>query len=220
MAKWQPDTHYIASIYPGDLDAIALNHGPSPDRTKGRRTIYRLTPVPRAEARTKPCVIQVADAFEDVIDLFGGPKAKQPKPIDSAETVRNLLQYWTGNMVGVPSGASPGIIEIANTFPTKAEFERMFEMQTLYFEWGYQRGEQLHRENNWKEITGAMKLGALWLRREPIWANPAQVSEMVACPLCKGMIDPTASVCIHCSRTIRALPKELAALNQEEARVA
>ncbi len=218
MAKWAADTRYIASIYPGDLEAVAYNHGPSPDRTKGRRTVYRLTPVPRETARTRPCVIEVADGFEDVLNPMGGSFGNkyQPKPVDADETVRCLLQHWTGNMVGVPAGASPGIILIANTFPTKAEMERMFEMQTLYFEWGYQEGERLHRENSWKEITAAMKIGAAWLGKDTIWSNPARVSEMVNCPACGEEIQPKVAVCKHCRTRLRALPKEIAILNQTE----
>jgi len=217
MAKWVADTRYIASIYPGELDSIALNHGPSPNRSKGRRTVYKLTPVPKETMRTKPCVIEVVDGFEDVINLMGIQQGdpKMPKPVDSKETVENLLRYWTGNMVGVPTGAAPGIIEIVNTIPSIAEMKRMVEMQTLYFEWGFQNGERLHRENNWKEITGAMKLGAEWLGRDVIWANPAQVSEMVKCPACEQLIAPRVAICHHCGTKLRALPKELAALNRQ-----
>ncbi len=217
MAKWAADTRYIASIYPGELETIAYNHGPAPDRTKGRRTVYKLRPVPREEARTRPCIIEVSDAFEDVLNPMGGGMGEKWtfKPVDADETVNCLLRHWTGNMVGVPAGAIPGIIQIANTIPTKAEHERMMEAQTAYFEWGFQEGERLHRENNWKEITGAMKIGASWLGKDVIWANPAKVSEMVNCPACGGMIQPKVSICLHCGTKLRALPRELAALNNQ-----
>ncbi len=215
MARWAPDTKYIASIYPGELDAIALNHGPSPSKREGRRTVYKLKPVPREEARTKPCIIQVVDGFEDVINMMGNGEKTMPKPVDANETVRCLLQYWTGNMVGVPTGATPGIIEIANTFPTKAEFERLFELQTLYGEFLFQEGERLNRENNWKEITGAMKVMAMWLGKDTVWSNPTRVAEMVNCPACGGLIQPRVSICLHCGTKLRALPRELAALNNQ-----
>jgi hypothetical protein len=218
MAKWTPDIKFIASIYPGELDSVPLNHGPSPQPRTPRRTVYKLTPVPRDKARTNPCVIEVRDGFEDVIDLMGAQTGRKtmPKPVDSAETVACLLKYWTGSMVGVPPGATPGIIEIANTVPTQAEFRQMFEIQTAYFEFLFQTGERLNRENNWKEITGAMRIGAEWLGRDSDWSNPARVTEMVACPACGELIMPKMAVCKHCHTRLRALPKEIAAFNQQD----
>jgi formylmethanofuran dehydrogenase subunit E len=93
----------------------------------------------------------------------------------------------------------------------------MFEMQTQYAEWNFQRGEQLHRENNWKEITGAMRIMAEWLGRDTIWANPAKVSDMVNCPACGELIMPKVTVCKHCRTVLRAMPKDLALLNRVSA---
>ncbi len=218
MAKWTPDVKFIASIYPGELDTVALNHGPSPSPKTPRRTVYKLTPVPRDQARTKPCVIEVRDGFEDVLDLMGIQSGNKymSKPVDSAETVGCLLKYWTGNMVGVPPGASPGIIEISNTLPTQAEFREMFERQTQYAEFLFQEGERLNRENNWKEITGAMKVMARWIGRETIWATPEQANKMENCPACGELIPPKVAICKHCHTKLRALPKEIAVFNQAE----
>jgi hypothetical protein len=159
------------------------------------------------------------DGFEDVIDMgslsIHNSKARQPKPVDARETVENLLRIWTGNMVGVPPGASPGVIEIANTFPTKTESEEMIERQTLYAEFLFTEGERLDREKNWKEITGAMKIMAKWLGKQTLWSEPGRVSDMVPCPACGGQILPRIPKCIHCGTQLRPFPKDLAALNNQ-----
>ena len=216
MARYTAEVKRIASIYPGELPPIALNHGQFQDRKKGRRTIYELTPVPRDKARTKPCVIEVYDSFEDVLDVMAGERnAKMPKGVACEDIVADLLRQWTGNMVEVPAGASPGIIEIANTFPTQAEFNRMFEMQTAYANYLYAKASDLNRTGNFKEITGAMRVMAEWLGKSADWIDPSQVIEKTNCPACGGEIMPKVSICRHCGTKLRALPRELAILNNE-----
>ena len=215
--RWTKEVKYIASIYPGVLEPIRLNHGPSPDPAKGGRlTTYQLTPVPKGKPA---CVIEIADGFENILDVFavGSGTRNNPvtfKPVDPEETVKVLLGLWTGNMVGVPPGASPGIMEIIGTVPQRSEMEQMRRQQTLYGEFLYADGSRLHREGNWKEITGAMRVMAEWLGRgSDIWVNPAKANEMIDCPECGGIIAPNANVCIHCKTRFRPISAELAQFN-------
>jgi hypothetical protein len=214
VAKYTADVRYIASIWPGKLEPVTLYHGPSPDVHSRRATQYKLTPVTRTG---RPCVIEVADAFENVFNPMAAGNSsadrQASKPVDSQETVDNLLRIWAGGIIGVPPGAAPGIIQIIGTVPQRAELDRMREQQTIFAEWGFQQGELHHRQNQWKEITQTMRDMAIWLEKDVLWANPAAASELVNCVACGELVKPQAAVCRHCGMRLKALPPEIEALN-------
>lgn len=215
MAKYTAEVRYIASIWPGKLEPITLYHGPSPVVSSKRSTQYKLQPVARG---LKPFVLEVADGFENVFDpMTIGSNSSQrmrSKPVDGAETVNVLIKHWAGNIVDMPPGGGMGIREIIGTVPQKQELEQMREELTVFCEYKFQQGEQHHRQNQWKEITQTMRDCASWLEKDTIWANPASASELINCVACGELVKPRASVCKHCGYQLRALPPEIAALNQ------
>lgn len=222
MAKYIADSLYIASIYPGELEPVRRNYGPSRQSTgKGaeRSTCFRLTPIVRG---SKPgyCIIEVTDSFEDVIDLsqiqnstagsVHKPKALKPVPVETI--VADVLAIWTGGLFNVPQGAKPGIMQIAGTVPTQNELREMTLTQTLYFEYLFAEGERLDQQKDWKDITGVMRLAAEWLGHRRAWSHRAIAADSSPCPICTAMVPNAAYVCPSCGKVIRALPAELAAL--------
>ena len=232
MARYVAETRFIASIYPGVLPVVRRHYGPSRESgTVGsqRQTVFQLQPVKRGE---KPFVMPVYDSFEDVLDVMamsgsrGNPqKPRMPKPVPVEEIVRDVLNEWTGSLFNVPNGAKPGIMEISplpadmrawekeGKLPTVSldEQRQMLEMQAPYFEYLFQEGEKLHKQNNWKEITDTMRLAAEWLgpdfHRE--WSHHAIAREAGPCPWCSTIISNTAIVCSHCGRQVRDTPSHL-----------
>ena len=215
MAKYSAESTFIASIYPGELDAISLNHGPKPEVNSPRRTTYKLKPVKRGE---KPYVIEVSDAFENILDptksAAQGRKFWSSAIVPYREICDNLISVWAGNMVGVPTGAGFGIMEVPNTLPTQAQLRQMMDRQTAFAEWAFQEGEKCNRENNWKDIRDCWRVMAIWLGKKALWANPESASTLVNCPACRTLIDPEAAVCATCGTVVRALPESIAHLNQ------
>lgn len=215
MAKYTAEVRYIASIWPGKLERVTLYHGPSPNVHSKRATGYELQPVPRGG---KAFVLEVADGFENVFDptAIGNKSSdrRRSSPIDSAETVRVLVNHWGGNIVDMPPGGGLGIREIIGTIPQKQELEQMRSELTLFAEFQFQKGELHHRQNQWKEITQTMRDCANWLEKDVLWANPASASELINCVACGELVKPKAAVCKHCGYQLRALPPEIAALNQ------
>src|SRR5271170_1378595 len=62
MAKYQADTIVIASVWPGNLEAKILYHGPDPDPHSGRATKYWIEPVERG-SRPPYKLLEVFDSF-------------------------------------------------------------------------------------------------------------------------------------------------------------
>jgi hypothetical protein len=210
MARYEADCCFIASIYPGKLEPIRRHYGPSRE-SQGikaiRSTLFELKPVPRGG---EPFVFPVWDSFQNIVVV--GQKERQPKPVPVQEIVDDVLARWTGGLHNVPTGAKPGIIQIAGSKPTRAEHEEMKQVQTIYFEFHFNKGEELHRQNKWDDITEVMRLGANWLGRDALWANPAIAMESGPCPLCTRIIPNAAIFCPECKQQIKAMPAELAAM--------
>jgi hypothetical protein len=111
------------------------------------------------------------------------------------------------------------VMEIANTFPTEAEFQQMFQMQTLYFEYWFQQGEAVSKSDptalkNHTQITPLMKLAAEWLGEKRNWSNPEILRDAAPCPMCQTLVSSLAYFCPNCSRQIRELPPELARIGE------
>src|SRR5579859_5324432 len=68
MAKYIAESKWIYSIWPGKLEPIKLYHGPDPNPLSGRCTTYWIPPVPPRGPASKPKGIEVADAFENVLN--------------------------------------------------------------------------------------------------------------------------------------------------------
>ncbi|MEY4299378.1 MAG: hypothetical protein RIR25_614 [Verrucomicrobiota bacterium] len=229
MPRYIADVKYIASIYPGPLEAVRRNYGPSRESNGPkvqRSTVFRLEPVPR---EGKPHVIEVVDSFEDVLDIVGssaeqkrGERPRMIKPVPVESIVADLLNVWTGGLYNVPQGATPGIMEIQplqselrqgkTPVPSLSELRQMTEMQTLYFEFLFSEGERYHKQSDWNNITGAMRLAAEWLGYSRVWSNRAIARDSTPCPFCTTMISSSALVCPQCTRVVRAIPPGLAAL--------
>lgn len=230
MARYTPDKAYIASIYPGKLEPIRRNYGPSLHSSgKGaeRSSLFDLKPVKRGE---KPYILELTDCFEEVIDLNAirgaqdgrVARATAPKPVPVEQIREDLLRVWTGGLFAagdtpIPAEAKPGIIGIVGTVPTQAELNQLKTQQTLYFEILFTVGERLHKQSNWKEITDTMRLAADWLGYDREWSNRAIARNSAPCPFCQTIIPETALVCAHCGKTVRAIPKDLAELQSASA---
>lgn len=214
MHKTIAERRYICSIWPGKLEPVSVAVGSDPSTAKGRRTMYELEPVKRGK---KPYVIEVRDMFEDVPNVNLGDGSKllfSSKPVDCGEIVNNCLNIWTRNIFGIPEGAGMGISEITNTAPTSTELDRLKVQLTSLMEWLFQEGERLDSEKKWKVITEPMRLSAEWLGRPRRWANPGETAQSSPCPFCQSIIPDAALVCNVCSRQVRVIPPELAALNK------
>lgn len=214
MAKFEADLKYVASIWPGQMPDIALNHGPSPHVNSPRRTVYKLKPVPR---NRPPYSIEIHDSYENVLDLMGGVNVgskwqSRIVPVDTI--VRQLLKEWAGGLPGVPPGAAPGIIEVVNRAPSTRELDQMREQQTIYAEFMWAAGREHYQHDDWKGITEHMRLMALWLGKHDEWADPAMAKNLVSCPHCFENIHPEATVCKHCGKVVRPMSPEMALLNQ------
>lgn len=220
MARYQAESVFIASIYPGKLEPIRRNYGPSRESVgpgSRRSTLFDLEPVARS---AKPFLLEVIDSFQDIQNWISGRKEVISKPVTCQEIADDLLGRWTGGLFNVPGGAKPGIIQIAGTQPTAAELKEMRMVQTAYFEYLFNEGQKLDTKKDWSNITEPMKLGADWLGRNVTWANPAIAMEYGPCPLCATQIPNWVSVCSGCGKTVRAMPAEIAALNKTEAAAA
>lgn len=213
MAKYSADTRYIASIYPGKLTPVGLPFGAHPSPKSGRFTIYCIDPVERG-SRPGFKVIEVTDMFQNVLDVAekgASGKAKWlSNPVDVDSIVQNLLRVWNGNMANMPQGGGLGIRQISNSVPTQQDLREMKEELTTCYEFLFQEGERLHRESDWKSITGEMRNAAAWLNRDRTWSKPSMASETKMCPACVQVIPATAAVCFHCGSQIAALPEGIA----------
>jgi hypothetical protein len=161
-------------------------------------------------------LIEVSDSFENVPDYRSADDGKpewSSKPVPCEDIVQDLLRFWAGNMVGIPAGASPGIIAIAEELPSEEELTRMLIMQTAFAEFQFQTGERLAIERDWKGITQTMRDMADWLERPRPWANPELASKKVECPACRQPIPGDAYVCHHCRYQVHPFDGELAKLN-------
>lgn len=216
MARYQAESVFIASIYPGKLETIRRNYGPSRESVgpnSRRSTSFELEPVAKGK---KPFIIEVIDSFQDIPNWMSGRKETIAKPVTCQEIADDLLGRWTGGLFNVPGGAKPGIIQIAGTQPTASEMSEMRMFQTRYFEYLFNEGEKLHDKKQWDNITETMRLAADGLGRSVTWANPAIAMDFGPCPLCATSIPNWVSVCSGCGNTIRTMPAEIAALNKPE----
>jgi hypothetical protein len=214
----------MASIWPGKLEPKPMYHGLDQDARTGRCTVYWIPPV-RKNARPPYELLTISDSFENVPDLNelagdlrGGRTPMTSKPVPCEDIAENLRRFWAGNMVGIPAGASPGIIILpkGREVPHQKDIDAMMSMQTAFAEHQFQQGERLASERDWKGITQTMRDMAKWLGHERRWSTPEMVIESVGCPACKQPIPKDAFVCFHCGTKIKAFTPELAALNPKE----
>lgn len=206
--RYTAEQAYICSIYPGEVEPQRRNYGPTRESNgKGavRSTLFALQPVVRG---SKPgyVVLELSDCFEDIIELsqlsVGNTKGKVPKPVNVEQIVADLIAVWTGGLVGVPQGAKPGIMQIANSTPQQKELVVMRDQQTQYFEYLFNEGERLDSEKDWKNITAPMRLAATWLERPRRWSHNALAAGSSPCPLCTKVIPGEAVVCPECTNQI------------------
>jgi hypothetical protein len=225
MAKYVAESKWIASIYPGTLWPIIKYVGPHPNSHSPRATRYELKPVPRGG---KPFMLEVVDAFENVpnpmkaaesskADRIGANMIFDSSPVPCEEIAANLIQEWVGGRFGVPSGAAPGIMIVIGTIPTQAELKRMEEMQTAFGEYLFQEGERLNELKQWKDIRPEMRDMAVWLGRDVRWGTPGNATDLIPCPACTKQIPSQSIVCAVCGTRLKALPPDLAKLNQTAA---
>lgn len=210
MSRYQADSKFVCSIYPGELPAFKSMTGPDAPVNSPRCQVFHHPGVAKGG---KPMVVEIKDSFENVFDVQGSThrrQAKMAKPVTCEEITRNLLNYWAGNMVDVPPGIGPGIMEIANSAPTTAELEHMNSMQTAFFEYMFSMGEKHFLAKTFKEISKPMFLAAEWFGRTVNWASTTAAANLVPCGACKQQIPSDASVCHICGTKLKALPKEIA----------
>lgn len=199
MARQTLDSRYICSIYPEQLPEFTAFVGVNPDPMSPRCTKYSIGAVKRGE---EPKVIEVFDGFENKQDWMASSakrRAWMSTLVPCERLVANILNYWAGNMVGIPAGIGPGIGMIANKEPTTQELEALTMRQVAFFEFEFASAERLAIEKKVGEITAPMKLSAEWLGRKVNWAATA-FSNMVPCKFCRQEIPPDASVCHVCGR--------------------
>lgn len=212
MGKFQSDLRVIASIYPGDIKKIQLNHGPDSRVGGPRCTTYWIPPVPKGRRAE---TLEIRDMFEEIFDLMasaGNRMAKMTKLVTCDEIRQHLIQQWAGNIPGLPSGAAPGIMAIQGTYPTQEELKQMKDMQFMFYEYMFQEGEKLEHANDRRHISQVMRDACSYLGKKRTWANIDSTHEEAQCPWCQSNIPPQAIVCAQCRRQVRAAPKELAEL--------
>ncbi len=204
--RYQAEIAYLCSIYPGKLEAQRRNYGPTRDSNGPkavRSSLFELEPVDRG---AKPFILELCDSFEDILDIqqlnIQNTKARISKPVDVQTIANDLLSVWTGGLIGVPQGAKPGIMLIANSTPSQGEKQQMMEMQTMYFEYMFNEGERLHQEKKWDSITETMRLAAVWLDRKRVWAHRNMSADSGPCPLCHSMVPNEAVFCNECKQQI------------------
>lgn len=215
MGRFTADTRYIASIYPGKVDRVTMNHGPSPNRKNGATTWYELKPVKRG---TKPYVIEIADSFQhskdEIKSAVSGTTVNAIDPVSCDEIADYLIRYWTGNLVNVPQDCLPGIMKIRGTVAQQSEIQQMKDQQEGFFEYWYSEGERLATANKLDAISPIMKLSCDYLGRPRGWANMNVASNKIDCPACKASIPGDACVCQFCGTKLRALPASLRMFNE------
>lgn len=219
MAKYQAESRFIASIYPGDLEIIVRPHGHDPNPNKGRSTRYWIKPVPRDG---KAEVLEVLDAFESILDVAGSAESRRqlfnPRTVDCDNIVRDLMLNWCGRLTNLPQGGSLGIKVIGRSeVPTQADLKEMKEgLSRTYQQW-FIEGEQFYRQNDWKSIRKIHRDAAIWLGEKKLWAEPELAAkdmiELIPCMACYELINPNAFVCSKCGVRLKALPPHLQELN-------
>lgn len=228
MSRYTADVRYIASIYPGNLQAQILHHGPSTDPRNGRATRYWIPPVPKKEKPEIPeyvtnvkavkvecpnigvrwcAVLEVSDSFENVPDVSsianGGKMQWTLAPVDCDQIATYLWNYWAGHFVGLPVGAAPGIMIVSGEVPKIDEMLKMIHMQQAFYEHRLLQGDKCQREGNWKEFTEEMRDAARYLGKTRDWAGGVISGD---CFACKQPIPPDAYICHHCGYQIKPLP--------------
>ncbi len=164
-------------------------------------------------------LLEVSDAFESVFNVLksesvGKLAAFDTNPVDCDQIANFLIHQWAENMVGIPAGASPGIMIIAGTVPTVEEQKQMLTMQTAFYTDRFQQAETLIAQNQYRELTQVMKDAAVYLDHARTWASPGLSTQTINCPACRQVLPDDAMVCHHCGLRVKALTPELAALNQ------
>ena len=224
MGKYVADSVTIASIWPGKLKAISKFVGPDPNpinerepgKSTGRCTNYELVPVKRGD---KPFCLEVADAFETNRDWIQsaeqGRQVVHMAPVDCRQIAENLVREWTGNFVDVPAGAGLGIRIIRGGVPHQDELQEMRGELSAFCNWRFQEASRHARLNEWKEILRPLdEICAEWIGQKPAWAAPEKSGDIVACPACTTQISSKAAVCPNCRYQIKALPAQIAELNE------
>lgn len=222
MGKYQSNSKYLCSVYPGVLPEIVRNYGTNPDAKQGRRSVFRFKPVDRFAKKQaeRYDVMEIIDSWENIPNPSKPVQNKGRMPFDSGpvpcdEIVRDIMNVWCGSILGLPTGVVPGIMEIANSVPTEAEKIELDRRQAAFAQYMLQEGDRLNTEKRMKEITNAMRESARWLQQHRDWADPSAAADKVPCPACTQLVSNVQAVCHHCRTQIKALPAEIAALNQQ-----
>lgn len=220
MGKYVADVRRIASIYPGKLDRIRMNHGPTQRPSDGATTWYELTPVAKNQQTAKQCcVIEIYDSFEHSKDELKSAAQGQfvpgLHPISADAIVRHLLLQWTGNLVDFPPGALPGIMEITHSVPTQDELQQMKDQQMAYMEFIFMEAEREARIDVRRIPTERARMAADYLGRHTAWSHPSETAGTAPCPACRQSIPEDAYVCHLCGTKIRAFPPELKQLEEQ-----
>ena len=207
MAKIEYETRYIASVFPGRLESIRRPFGLDPAAKRAQSTVYTIPPVPRGDP---PFVLTVTDGYYSrVID--GGFGVENHPVLESVDViVRDLMNHWTGRILGLSEGAGIGVGLIAGPRPTASEIDRLVTMQTKAFEQLLHMGTELANKKEWSSITEYMRIAAQWLDAPVSWAAGAQVRKLIPCPACTTLIPDAAYVCPTCHTRIREFPSTLA----------
>ena len=199
MGKYVASEKYICSIFPGPMPEVRMGHGPTPNPRDGNLTVYQLKPVKKGD---KPFVLKVSDSFEHPVDALKtaeqGRTIYDTNLVTCEEITNALLRHWVGNMVGLPHGALPGIMEIISEVPKQAELRQLEEQQQAYMEYMFMEGERIARDKSVDQISPPMKLAAEHLGRERLWSHPAQSLKTVSCEHCRQQIPDDATLCHHC----------------------
>ena len=230
MARYEAEARYIASIFPSETEKIMQYHGPRQETTSSRCTVYHLPKVVKGEepeiephmkhnvktikigAREWCAIMEITDGFENIPDIqpeaMGrGRNTFLARPVACERIASNLLTIWVGSITGLPTGATPGIIQIQGTVPTQAEIHKMKSAQQQFYEVRLAEGDRLFNEKNMRAISQQMKDAAIYLGRERTWSGSYGVVGTTDCPHCFESVNPRATVCPHCQRDIKAADK-------------
>jgi hypothetical protein len=219
--EYKLNSKFLCSVYPGKLEPIVRSYGIHHDARKGRRTVFQFQPVDRFAQDTKKrySVIEVVDSWENIPNpTKPTPRSDGRMPFDSGpvaceEIVKDLLNVWCGSILGLPTGVTPGVMEIINSVPTQAELEKLYQKQAEFAQYMVQEGDRLAADKKMKQITNPMRESVKYLQAKRDWADPGAAADNTSCPACRQLIHSEQIVCHHCRTQLKALPPNLAAVN-------
>lgn len=146
-------------------------------------------------------VYDTAELLRDVHQKDG--EAYAPAPIYCDDVARDLVDLWSGDMIGNESGTSIGVAVIDGDEPTPAELEELKAHQTAYFDYLLTDANAKFREGRVREITTLHRYAAEWFGRNDLpWMDEIKRTPNKACLACGEGILLSAKKCRHCGTNL------------------